>query len=102
MPTPEMYRHLVTSADIAVGVLLNADGSDAEFLPIQPRPFPASTICALEAQWASRRLRFIGVMAWIDGSVQTQLEALPDAVASRLDRAFETYLTAFSTDSKVN
>lgn len=101
MPTPEMYR-LVASADIAAGVLLNADGSDAEFVPLQPRPFPDSTICALETQWASRCLRFIGVMAWIDGTVKTQLEPLPDAVATRLNRGFEAYLTAFSTDSKVN
>lgn len=99
---PEMYRHLVASADIAVGVLLNADGSDVEYLPLQPRPFPDSTICALEAEWASRRLRFIGVMAWTDGVVQTQLEPLPDVVATRLNRGFEAYLAAFSTDSQAN
>jgi hypothetical protein len=97
-----MYRHLVAAADIAVGVLLNADGSDVEFLPLSPRPFPDSTIWALEAQWASRCLHFAGVMAWIDGAVQTQLEPRPDAVAARLNRAFGAYLTVFSTDSKVN
>lgn len=101
MPTLETQR-LVASADIAVGVLLNADGSDVELLPLQPRPFGDSTICALETQWASRCLRFVGVMAWVDEAIQTQLEPLPEAIAYRLRTSFEAYLTAFSTSSKVN
>jgi hypothetical protein len=100
---PDAYHRLVASADIAVGVLLNADGSDVEFLPLQPRPFPASTICALEIQWAPRLLHFAGVMTWTEAlGIQTQLEPLPDAVAASLNRGFEAYLTAFSNDSKVN
>lgn len=102
MPVPDVYHRLVASADIAVGVLLNAYGSDAEFLPLQPRPFPESTICALEIQWAARHLHFAGVLAWIDGAVQTQLEPMPEGVAARLKNSFEAYLAAFSTDSKVH
>lgn len=101
MPTLET-QCLVASADIAVGVLLNVDGSDVEFLPLQPRPFRDSAVCALETQWASRRLRFVGVMAWIDGAVQTQLEPLPEVIATRLRTSFEAYLTTFSTNSKAN
>jgi hypothetical protein len=103
MPVPDAYHQLVSSADIAVGVLLNADGSDVEFLPLQPRPFPESTICALEIQWAPRLLHFAGVMTWTEApGTQTQLEPLPDAVVARLNRGFETYLTAFSNDSQVH
>jgi hypothetical protein len=102
MPVPDAYHRLVSSADIAVGVLLNADGTDAEFLPLQPRPFPESTICALEIQWAPRHLHFAGVMAWVNGAVITQLEPMPEVAAARLNRGFEAYLTAFSNDSKVN
>lgn len=102
MPVPDAYHCLVASADIAVGILLNADGSDAEFLPLQPRPFPESTICALEIQWASRHLHFAGVMTWTDGAVQTELEPMPESVAARLRNGFEAYLAAFSTDSKVH
>jgi hypothetical protein len=103
MPLPDAYHRLVASADIAVGVLLNADGSDAEFLALQPRPFPESTVCALEIQWAPRHLHFAGVMTWTEAlGIQTQLEPLPDAVAARINRGFAAYLTAFSADSNVN
>lgn len=100
--TPDTYRPLVASADIAVGVLLNPDGTEAEFLPLQPLPFPESTVCALEVEWAPRCLRFVGVMAWTNGVVQTQLEPLPDIINARLNRSFEAYLTAFSNSPSVN
>jgi hypothetical protein len=103
MPVPDAYHRLVASADIAVGVLVNANGTDAEYIPLAPRRFPESTTCALEIQWAPRHLHFAGVMTWTEAlGIQTQLEPLPDTVAARLNRGFEAYLTAFSNDSKVN
>ncbi len=103
MPVPDAYHQLVSSADIAVGVLLDAGGTDAEYVPLSPRPYPESTVCALEIQWAPRRLHFAGVMTWTEAlGIQTQLEPLPDAVVASLNRGFEAYLTAFSNDSKVN
>jgi hypothetical protein len=103
MPVPDAYHRLVASADIAVGVLLNATGTDAEYIPLAPRPFPKSTVCALEIQWAPRQLHFAGVMTWTEAlGIQTQLEPLPNAVVARLNRGFEAYLTAFSNDSQVN
>lgn len=106
MNTPEMaaemYRPLVASADIAVGVLLNASGTDMEMLPLAPRPLPESKLCALEIEWATRSLRFVGVMAWANGSVQAQLAPLSASVTARLRSAFEAYVTQYSTDSKVH
>lgn len=97
----DAYR-LAASADIAVGILLNADGSDVEYMPLQPRRYPDATICALEIQWAPRCLHFAGVLAWADGTIQAQLEAMPEHVAKRLKKGFEVYLTHFSTSSTVN
>jgi hypothetical protein len=97
MPVPDALQQLVTRSAIAVGVLLNADGTDAEYLPLQPLPYPDSTLYALEAEWASRCLRFVGVMAWSDGAIQTHLDALPEVVAARLSRGFQAYLTAYIT-----
>jgi hypothetical protein len=102
MPLSDALQQLVASSDIAVAVLVNAAGNDAEFLPLQPRPFPDSTIRTLEAEWTPRCLHFVGVMAWTDGAIQAHLDALPEVVAVRLSRGFQAYLTAFSTDSKVN
>lgn len=102
MSVPDVYSRLVASADIAVGVLLNADGSDAEFLPLQPRPFPERIIGALEIQWARRHLHFAGVLAWVGGAMQTQLEPMPEIVLASLTRGFDAYLAAYCTDSKVN
>ncbi len=99
MHTPEMYRSLVASADIAVAVLLNVDTYDVEFMPLQPRPFPESTVLALEVEWSPRHLCFVGVMAWTDGSTHTQLEPLPEAVVTKLNRAFNAYLSAFCAET---
>jgi hypothetical protein len=103
MHTPEMYRPLVSSADIAVAVLLNTDACNMEFFSLQPRPFSESAVCALEVEWAPRHLHFAGVMAWTAASgIQAQLEPLPAATAASLYKGFEAYLTAFSADSNVN
>ena len=94
--------HLVISADIAVGVLLNSDGSDAEFLPLQPLPYPNSTIRALEAQWSARHLHFAGVLGWHDGAIHAELEPLPQSTLERVHAGFEAYLEAFSADPKAS
>ena len=101
MPASEM-RQFVESADIAVGILLNADGTDVEYVPLCPFSLPESTVCALEVKWAPRYLRFVGVMAWSDGAVRTQFEPLPEAVRVRLNAGFDVYLALFSAASNMN
>jgi hypothetical protein len=104
MPIPVALQQLVARSAIAAYVLVNAAGDDVEFIPLKPRPFSDSTIYVLEREWAPRRLRGVGVMAWTDGAVQAHLDALPEAVAARLNRGFQAYLAAYSTvaDSQVN
>lgn len=93
---------IVIGSAIAIGVLLNSDGSDAEFLPLQPLPYPNSTIRALEAQWSVRQLHFAGVLGWHNGAIHAELEPLPQSTFARVHAGFEAYLEVFSTDPKAS
>ena len=103
MPAYSDYSSLVASSDIAVGVLLNADTRDVQYIPLKPFPLPASTLCAREIEWAPMHLSLVGVFGWNESRIQAQLEPLPEDLVTALKIGFDAYLATFSTShSKAN
>jgi hypothetical protein len=87
------------SAQSAVYVMSNPDGSDHEFLPLAPKA-SASDLEQLRARWAGRDLQGVGVAFLIQGIPHVSLKEQPSDFMAivRLTAAFARYVDMISND----
>ena len=81
------------SAQSAVYVMSNPDGSDHEFLPLAPKA-SASDLEQLRARWAGRDLQGVGVAFLIQGIPHVSLKEQPSDFMAivRLTAAYARYV----------
>jgi hypothetical protein len=87
------------SAQSAVYVMSNPDGSDHEFLPLAPKA-SASDLEQLRARWAGRDLQGVGVAFLIQGIPHVSLKEQPSDFMAivRLTAAFARYVDMIAND----
>lgn len=95
----DKFETLVAEASIAAAILANADVTDIELLPVQPRSYPPEKVQELARLWASRGLRFIGIVGMVDGQPRSMFTVpLDDLRISALSQAFLAYLGVMLKD----
>src|SRR5664280_404762 len=88
----DKFETLAMESSIAVSILANADVTDIELLPIQPKGLGTEKVNELARLWAFRGLRWIGTIGIVDGQPHTALaEPLDPARISALSAAFIAY-----------
>lgn len=97
--TMDKFETLVAESSIAVAILANADATDIEMLPVQPRSYALEKAQELARLWAPRGLRFIGMAGIADGKPRTALAVpLDDLRISALSQAFIAYIEVLLKD----
>jgi len=84
----------LAEAEHAVYIISNADGSDAEFVPLKLETATAESVWQdLRAKWAGRNLKGVGVAGLVHGIPVVMLKEEPDFLLTvRLTNAFEQYV----------
>jgi hypothetical protein len=98
-PYEERSRQIVLDSSIAVMVLLNADNTDMEMWPLQPRIATAAELTSPE-EFKARKLRTVGV-AGLCGTTPLCAfkEPLEPTVVGAVATAFAVYIRSLIGDS---
>ena len=95
----DKFETLAAQSSLAVAILGNADITDIEMLPVQPRGMSAEEVHKRSVEWADRRLHFIGIAGIVDGKPRTALAVeLDDKRIAALSQAFIAYFEVLLRD----
>lgn len=98
----EKSTELISTASVAVWVLINERLGDVELLPLWPRRYSDNEVAELVARWQleGRGLRPVGIMALVGATPCCEFkEPLKAKVVLSLAAAFTAYLQALFQES---
>lgn len=95
--TPTTYEErrdeLALKSSVLVQVILGTARTDAEFVPLKPKPATAEMHEELRQRWAGRGLRAVGFIGIVDGAPQlVSNEPLDEMQVEALSTAFGVYV----------
>jgi hypothetical protein len=101
MTYTEKRTELLSTASVAVWVLINEQRDDVELLPLLPRQYSENEVASLVASWQLERgLRPIGVMGLVGTVPRCEFKASLEAkVVLALASAFTVYLQTLFQES---